>query len=223
MKEKARALLKEIYGRYLSSGENGIYFYGSILRDDFNPQTSDIDTVAIVGDEVPLEVEKQIQNELVKSLPEAKKFGFRLLYISELKGEKIKSFVASVISPKALLLDLPNWEYVVGKKFMLKDFPARNFDEPIVDELALIKRRKWDKVADIPEKEQEYFIKKLIQLLYLMDQAAHGPKPFSYDILRNIKEPIAAALLECKASKYDKTVFKKNVPEFQKFVDQIIK
>ena len=224
MKEKARKLLQEIYKKYLSSGKNGVYFYGSILRADFDPQSSDIDGIAIVDDNVPLKTREAILKELAAGMPELKKFGFQFLYKSELNGGPTKGRIAQVISPKSLLLELPYWEHVAGENFHQTDFVPTSMDEALLDEARIIKSRGWDVVASIQTThDYEYFVKKLIQVLYLLDEKTNGMRPFSYDTIRNLNTTLSKALLETKAAKYEPTVFQKNLPEFQQFIDQFLR
>jgi predicted nucleotidyltransferase len=222
MKEKARKLLQQIYTKYLSTGENGVYLYGSILRDDFDPETSDIDGIAIVDDNVPLELREKILSELTAAMPELKKIGFQLLYKSELNGGEPKGRIAKVISPKALLLEMPYWEHVAGKIFLPKDFPPTNFSEAVADEMRIAVSRGWSDVKNVEEEKYEFFTKLLIYILYLQDEEVNGAKPFSYDIIRKLQIPLSEALLETKAAQYNKTVFQKNIPIFQKFIDQLL-
>lgn len=222
MKEKARKLLQQIYTKYLSTGENGVYLYGSILRNDFNPETSDIDGIAIVDDNVPLELREQILAELTATMPELKRFGFQLLYKSELNGHEPKGRIAKVISPKALLLEMPYWEHVAGKTFSSNNFPPTNFNEAIADEMKIAVSRGWDDVKNVEEEKYGFFTKLLIYILYLQDEEVNGAKPFSYDIIRNLKTSLSEALLETKATQYNKTVFQRHMLIFQKFVDQLL-
>lgn len=221
MKEKARKLLQQMYEKYLSHGKNGVYFYGSILRDDFNPETSDIDGIAIVDDDVPFELRAKILQELIDGMPELKKFGFQFLYKSELNDGPAKGRIAQVISPKALLLEMPYWEHVAGSTFSQSDFPQTNFTEAIADEMRMAVSRGWKDVRNVESEKYEFFIKLLCYIIYLQDENRTGPKPFSYDIIRNSTEPIAKILLELRAAKYDKALFQKHFFEFQQFFDQV--
>ena len=114
--------LKEIYNEYTSQGMLAIYIQGSILTPDFNPESSDIDTIAIVDDEIDNRFEEEIQKRLALMHPEVKKFGFRLLYKSEFDTGVSKGALGSIGNPALLLLDFPTWYWVCGTKFTQKDF-----------------------------------------------------------------------------------------------------
>jgi predicted nucleotidyltransferase len=122
IKEEAKEALKKVYEKYNSLGLEAIYLDGSILTRDFNPETSDVDSIGIVADSFPVDLEDIIKIFLAKEYPKINKFGFRLLYKSELNGGPIKAFFSSVIEPQILLSDLPYWELVVGIPFTQKDF-----------------------------------------------------------------------------------------------------
>jgi predicted nucleotidyltransferase len=75
--------LKEIYEKYSSQGMLAVYIWGSVLTPDFNIESSDVDTIAIVYDELDYKFEEIIQKQLALKHPEVSKLGFRFLYKSE--------------------------------------------------------------------------------------------------------------------------------------------
>lgn len=94
-----------------------------MTTEDFNLLNSDIDSIAIVDESFEISLELQIQNELQDLYKGTNKFGFRVLYINELKsGIQQKSNLASYISPTFFVFDLPNWMHIIGKKYSQSDF-----------------------------------------------------------------------------------------------------
>jgi len=222
MKEKAISLLKQIYESYSSNGIKAVYLYGSILRDDFNPKTGDIDSIAIVDDSTSMELEQKIRAELTAKMPEIKKFGLRLLYESELKGGEAKGFLASVISPKSLILDLPNWEHVAGKQFIQSDFVSTlpTYREAILSEVPELRRH-------VNEDDYEYLVKKLAQIVDLCQRERGKKGLFLYSNLEYfsrgfpIEEKVVEAILEIRKNNYNSEVIRKHKNSIQEFVNYI--
>lgn len=48
VKEKVSSILKTVFDEYKDQGVKAIYMWGSIVADHYNPQSSDVDAVAIV-------------------------------------------------------------------------------------------------------------------------------------------------------------------------------
>jgi predicted nucleotidyltransferase len=230
MLEQAKIAISDLYEKYKDKGILTIYIWGSILTDDFNPETSDIDTIAIVEDIFPLEVEEEMMKYVRDKYPELKEFFIRLLYISELNGGEIKAPLSTVIYPPLLLLEMPRWLYVVGKKFTNHDFKIQppTFAEAINIRLSRIRKEGWDTVSNIEGAKHMYFIKGVARLIDLL-QKNRGLKdlPFSYskifkeskDSKNEIEKEAALAIEESKKSNWDYRTFSRNIPIFQKFID----
>ena len=58
--KKIESTLKEIYKRYKNKGALSIYLWGSILTGDYNPKSSDIDSIAIVDKNAKLKDNEEI-------------------------------------------------------------------------------------------------------------------------------------------------------------------
>ncbi len=230
MKENAEALLREVYEKYKNSGVASIYLWGSVTTGDFNPETSDIDSVAIVEDSTDLTLEDEVKKIVSASNIPVSKFGFRILYKGELNGGPIKSFLARVIDPACLLLDLPYWELVAGNNFSQKDFKLKvpSFKEAISQHVKKFEGFGWLDVSKIPEKQHKQLMKTCARIIDL-EQQERGVEsdPFSYSkIYRNSvdgqEKEITKAILENKNQDFNFAFFALYVPLFQKYVDYLI-
>ncbi len=95
-----------------------------MLTNEFNPGSSDVDSIAIVQNEVPLELEEKMMNHVRTTYPGLEDFYIRFIYLGELNGEKARAPLASVIYPKILLLEMPNWRHIIGQEFTNQDFES---------------------------------------------------------------------------------------------------
>jgi predicted nucleotidyltransferase len=227
MTEKAESVLKEIFGRYSGKGIEAMYLWGSILREDFNPEISDIDSIGIANDATPLHLEDEIKQEIQKLMPEISKFGFRLLYKSELSGEKIKSLLATYISPQSHILDLPNWKHVAGKEFNQSDFlkTLPTYYQAIISEVPNLKVHVKD-IENIAEKDYLQLTKKLAQIVDLIQKERGAKGAFSYTKMLERaqgqkEQDIAGAIMETKKSNYNPEVFRKHLETFKEFITYI--
>lgn len=229
MKNKVILILQDIFNRYHSSGIDAIYLWGSITTKDFNSLTSDVDSVAIVKDSTNINLENEIKKLIAESYPEINKLGIRFLYKGELNGGKVKSFVASVINPQTLLLDLPNWELVAGKSFKPSDFSLAQPSYKEAINLALDKfiGFKWLKVSEIPEGQHLQLLKTLARIIdYQQKDRGNPPGVFSYSTIlaraSSKEKEIAEAIFENKKNNWDYLVFAKYTLLFQEYVDQLL-
>ncbi len=227
MKEKAESVLKEISSRYLEKGIEAVYLWGSILRDDFNSETSDIDSIGIANDPTPFELEDEIKQEIQKLMPEVNKFGFRLLYKSELSGEKIKSLLATYISPESHILDLPNWKHIAGKEFSQSDFlkTLPTYNQAIISEVPSLRVHVKD-IDNIAEKDYLQLTKKLAQIVDLIQKERGAKGAFSYSKMleraQGQKEQnIANAIVEVKKSNYSPEIFREHLQTIKEFISYI--
>ncbi|MDO8571395.1 MAG: hypothetical protein Q7R79_01835 [bacterium] len=229
---QTKEALVQLYEKYKRKGVLSIYIWGSILTEDFNSQTSDIDAIAIVDDSFSYELKKDMKTEVLNTYPNLVSFSINIVYASELNGGPIKAGVASVIYPKLLLLDLPNWFHVAGRQFTQKDFQVSvpTYDEAISVELLRIKNDHWETVEDIPEDKRKYFIKKLARIVDLIQKQRGNKEVFSYSKIvkesQNATTPleqmIARAVVANRNSSWDSDVFRQSTPLFQEFIDALL-
>ena len=226
--QKAAEELKNVYNSYHSQGLEAVYLWGSILRDDFKPESSDIDSIGIADDSMDFALEKQIQTELAGRIPGLSKFGFRLIYKSELSGGKIKGFLSSVQSPKSHLLDLPNWQFIEGKRFQQSDFAKKlpTYLDAAKAEISEL-RKHQEKYKEHQVDDYPHFIKKIAQIVDLLQKQRGARGRFSYhDIVSkapegSLEKQVALALGDIKNSGYNIGVIKKHELLLHEFIEFI--
>lgn len=222
-------LLKEIFEKYKNNGMISIYLWGSVTTNDYNPETSDIDSIAIVNNSFDHSLESLIQKELQKSYSGTNRFGFRIFYEDELKSPKLgtKSVLATQMSPRLYIYDLPYWVFITGKQYTIAELT----DKPLTDDEALklrleeISDRNWNNAEKIPEKETPYYVKCLWRIVHIL-QAIRGRKEqFSYsnvDLNANDEEEkITQILKEIKKSSYASNIYTEYAPRLQEFVEKL--
>lgn len=230
--EKAKIAITELYEIYKDRGIRTVYIWGSILTEDFNSTTSDIDSIAIVDDNFPLEIEAEMMQYVRNKYPELKEFFIRLLYISELNGGEARAPLATVIYSPLLLLEMPKWLYVTGEKFTNHDFKIQppTFAEAIKIRLSRIKKEGWNNVASIEEEKHMYFIKGVSRLIDLCQKnRGAGDVSFSYTKIKqeseksgdDLEKNVVEAIYESRKNNWDYSIFIKNTPTFQIFVDNL--
>ena len=218
--------LKDIYEKYKDKGLKAIYLWGSVTTEDFDIKTSDIDSIGIVNDGVDVAMEYEIKHELEQRHPEVVKFGFRIAYEGELKGViKPTSHLASVILPRLLLLDLPHWTFVVGKKYLLSDFT----DNPPMPQEGLywrleqLKNKGWNVAEDVEEGKEQRFLKILWRIVYLFQLSRGLEGQFSYSsLIVNVNEeekPFINAIQTVKKSGYNRERFLIFIPVFNNLLN----
>lgn len=232
IKKEVKEALKKVYEKYSSLGLEAVYLDGSILTRDFNPETSDVDSIGIVADSFPLELEDTIKIFFKKEYPNIREFGFRLLYKSELNGGPVQAFLASVIEPQILLSDLPDWELVIGTSFIQKDFklPIPTYKELQEMEIRKITKFNWAVVSKVGEGGGKHLnlLKTIVRFIYYK-QKERGliKQPFSYltvmeSALEGDEKEIMEIFMNIRKNKWDYLMFQKNSAIFQSFVDKLL-
>jgi len=221
-----KSILKKVYSEYKKKGVLSIYLWGSVLTEDFNFESSDIDSIAIVNKNAKIRDNEKINNFL-KSYSLYKDFKLNYLYLDELNGSEIKSRLAKVIDTNLLLLDFKNWKHVAGKKYSRKDFKLKeiNFDEAIKLELITIKKRFLPLFRKNDFQFIQYFIKYLIMICYYLNQRDSGGHEFTYNLLLD-KSPkkrkkIVKVLLRIRKNNWDESLLKKNLPLLIDFINSL--
>ncbi|MBI2629580.1 nucleotidyltransferase domain-containing protein [Candidatus Pacearchaeota archaeon] len=220
------SILKEIYEKYKDRGILSIYLWGSILTEDFNPKSSDIDSIAIVNEKSKIKDNKKINNFLKSRFPGID-FKLNYLYLDELNGGKVKSRLAKVIAPNLLLLDFKTWRLVTGKNYSREDFKLKkidfdkavrlNLDAANKNHLPLFKRGDFSITP--------YFIKNLMKVCHYLNQKDIGEHVFMYkELLRKSpkkRKKIVKLLLKIRKDNWDKSLTKKNLPLLIEFMNVI--
>ncbi|MEJ2267676.1 MAG: hypothetical protein P8X70_01220 [Nanoarchaeota archaeon] len=190
--------------------------WGSILTEDYNPKSSDIDSIAIVDKNAKIKDNEQINHVLKENFPN-EDFKLNYLYLDELNGGKIKSRLAKVICPKLLLLDFKNWKFVIGKKYSLENFKIKkiNFDEAVQLNLKVVKKNNLPLLKKGDFKVIPYFIKNLMKICHYLNEKDIGEHTFMYkELLRKTskeRKAIVKILLQIRKNNWDKSLTKKNL------------
>jgi hypothetical protein len=231
IKKQAKEALKKVYDKYNSLGLEAIYLDGSILTKDFDLKVSDVDSIGIVNDSFPVELEDVVKDFLSKEYPQIRQFGFRLLYKSELNGDQIKSFLASVIQPELLLFALPDWELVIGKSFSQTDFklPILSYRRLRDMEIRNFYKFNWTEVSKIKEGYGGH-INLLKTIIHIIDfeQKEKGIMNNTFSpllVLDNTEgeeKEIMEFIMENKKNNWDYSMFRNNSSFLQKYVNKLL-
>lgn len=127
--DEAKRHLEDLYTRHKNDGVLAMYIWGSITRSDFDPATSDIDVVCIVGDEFDKANNEKFREELTVHAP-GYEWGFQIIYLDELNGGPIRSRLAQAMSPQSILPTFPSWVYVCGNQYDRTDFKVNDATIP---------------------------------------------------------------------------------------------
>lgn len=223
--KQAESTLKDVYEKYSRNGIVSIYLWGSILTKDFDDEKSDIDSIAIVSDDTPIELQKTITSELAQG--NVPRLHMNFVYMSEFNMGAIKGGLCAVIDPRLLLLDFPHWKRVAGKSFKARDFRLKkpSYKQAIDLHLQNINRRQWRDVSKVSPFERMYFIKEIARLIHVIQlKRLSENTPFSYiGILKRAnkeEKPVVEAVIELRANN-SKISFDRFVPIFQEFIDNM--
>lgn len=223
MKKTPEQALMEIFDEYKDQGLISLYLYGSILTSDYNEGESDIDSIGFASEEMSLNLEKEIQQKLCEKL-NFDKFGFRLLYKSELDAGIIKGNLASFIHPQLLLLDFPHWKHVTGRDYLRSDFSLIDIDTAGAVKIRL---NHLVKIADgsyetKPGNMHILYLKVLARIIFHLQKERGHNEPFSYSSVfshaNEEEKPAAQAILDCKKNKWNEAVFKENEAIYKNFI-----
>ena len=168
MKKNIREIiktLKTIYKEYKDKGMNSIYLWGSITNKDFNPDKSDIDSIAICSNKLKLSEEAKIINEIKKLSPKIKDFKLRFVYLDELNGKRRKGNLTKYITSEQLLYEMGYWVYVCGIKYSNKDFNLKPNLKNIIRGLQKIIKKRSKNIKD-----NKYIEKAVLRLIYYEEQ-----------------------------------------------------
>jgi len=216
-REKAVEILKKIQHEnpYLQA----VYLWGSVITNDYDPETSDIDSIAIVDEDTDPDLKDKLKMQLEKALPHLK---INFLYPSALNGSEPKT-LANFISPEILLYDLPNWQHVAGKEFKKEDFELGAVDlESVINSTlesihSLIERKKREGSDDYP-------VKGIARLCYLIHQRRMPLKAFSYaDLIPDSDEQtreVCEKIMLIRESGDSKDLIKENIALFTAFLNR---
>lgn len=217
VKVLASEALEKIYEKYRASGLLSIYLWGSILTDDFNPSTSDIDAVGILSNEADFKEIDKIRDWLPTFEPRLNRLQINFFYLSELKGGPTRSRLARLYSANQAVFDLPNWQYVCGEHLDYENFPAVSPEQALRDQISLVSTKaQWVETGIYGDMGLQYFCKGLAWLCYNIHKLSHPPSPFAWEGLVaestvETKE-LVNELISLKSKDWDPNDIKKKMP-----------
>ena len=226
MKKTPEQALREVFDEYKDRGIISLYLYGSILTKDYVEGESDIDSVGFAAEDVALSLENEIKNRLCEKSG-FDKFGFRILYKSELDTGIIKGNLASFIHPQLLLLDFPHWKHVAGKVFSRSDSSLAEIDAAGAVRIRLNHLVKIEdgSYKTAPGDGHILFLKVLARIMFHLQKERGYNEPFSYSsVLSHSNEeekPVAEAILNCKKDKWSETAFKENSAVYRNYISSL--
>ncbi len=222
VRDDVRQGLVACFNKFQAEGIFSMYLYGSITGQDFNPETSDIDSIAIVNEKVPQEFEKVLQNFIKIEVPHIHKFGIRILYTSELISLDKRSALTSFIPPQALLLDFPYWEHVCGQKFLRSDFASVTYQDGMRAMQGVIETWHWQSVKNVASDKIVNYLKVIARIIWTFDGMQGNRYPFSYTELTHRKngfENLSNLILDLKKNNWSEEKFTPHKQDFQHFVE----
>ena len=195
-----------------------VYIWGSLLRNDFNPTSSDIDAIAIVARDAPENVQHETRLFLARQIPGFTNFKINIIHIDELNGGTVRSPLTQVLPPQLLLFEFNEWLHIAGAKFQRTDFKLSqlNLQQAVALEFNRIDQQ------FIPEIEHEnytsvYFMRKYVcAICHFVQELTYGEHRFSYDLLHKYSDDTTGILVDIilgGALNQDKTeYFKSQLP-----------
>lgn len=224
MKKTPEQALTEIFDEYKDQGLISLYLYGSILTKDYIEGESDIDSIGFASEDMASALENEIKNKLCEK-SNFDKFGFRLLYKSELDTGLIKGNLASFIHPQLLLLDFPHWKHVAGQAFSRSDFSLVEIDTAGAVKIRLDHLIKIEdgSFKTAPGNKHILFLKVLARIIFHLQKERGYSEPFSYSSVffhsNEEEKPVAQAILNCKKNKWNELIFKENETIYKNFIN----
>lgn len=182
VRNKIHPYFYELYNEFHKTGLLSFYLWGSAARKDYKPGKSDIDVIGIVNSSFTEEKRKQLRNRRYYKRSNIALLKIRCIYLNDLTEDDARSELSKYINPKLLVLDFPNWEYLIGRKFYQEQFKTCTLEEGIGLRIKALFRR-LDKIkSDRKNKNYEYLVKEAFQLCFLINKIESGTHCFSYAI-----------------------------------------
>ena len=181
----AEAALQQLFAEYEARGMIAVYLWGSILRSEYAPNTSDIDSLGIVSPDFDLE-NKAVMNERLSELaPELFDFRINLVPLTDMQGAPPRSRLATVIPPETLLMEFDTWRHVAGKRFQLSDFTSQlpTAKRALCKNIAIVKTHYIPQIQSGDYSKYKSFLKQMMHVCHFRNMAEKAYEPFSYDTL----------------------------------------
>lgn len=124
---EASNILKRVYEDYKNNGILSIYLWGSVTRNDWQPDVSDIDAIAIVDKNIDLGERAKINQRLKEEFTPNLKLGLQFFGIEELNGGDPYTLLSKYQPAGYLLMRFNDWVYVAGESYKRGDFSIVDF------------------------------------------------------------------------------------------------
>jgi predicted nucleotidyltransferase len=226
LKLKVRKGLETLFAIYKDKGITSIYLYGSITGPDFDPENSDIDSIAIARTSTPMSLEKEMIDFLSETCPDIPHFGTRILYYEELQTAQSRgSSLTTYLPPEALLLDLPYWEYIVGEKLNPNDLAPVSYQEGLEAMKGVLRKWHWEDNSLVTPDKAGNYLKVIARAIWMIDGLKQNTYPFSYSVLAKRTDEYASlanSILEIKKNNWSYEAFFAQKDLFQVFVLNIL-
>lgn len=218
---------QKMYDKYKDKWVLGIYLWWSITSDDFDPEHSDIDAIAIVENNTDLKYEAEMKDYLSnESAIKGYEPSCRFITIDELNGESQTWYLTKFIEPAVIVLDMPFRIHIAWEKHSRDEFKLSNvsFDKMLV---AIAQKAKDIYLPFTWKFDQKYFLKPVSRLFYYINQDDWIIKePFSYIKLltyKNIEtDDLIKKFMELKNKNWNTELFNSYLPDFEVFLDRVI-
>jgi hypothetical protein len=204
-----------------------MYLWGSILRLDFDPDSSDIDCVAIGGLNAQVSDLLQLRDSAREKHQELAQLNIRLLNACDLDGAGPHSELAQLIDPRLLLADFSSWLWVWGCHSSLSDFTLRPCDLHQAYSIRLrALRGRLQRCLNVHRTEPpRYVLKEAGYLIHLIHQLSRDIHPFSYTELEKrsdeMTKNLSRAIVSARAHCWPEGECERAVPLVLDFLDQI--
>lgn len=192
-----------------------VYLWGSLLRNDFDPSSSDIDAIAITAQNTSENVQHETRLFLAKQIPGFTNFKINTIHISELNGGTIRSPLTQVLPPQLLLFEFNEWLHIAGKKFQRSNFklPQLSLQQAIGLEFEQIDQRFILEIEHKNYASIDFMRKCVSAICHFSQELTYGEHRFSYDSLNKYKDTSTGELVDIilgGALQQDKVIYFKN-------------
>lgn len=225
--KEANETLGWLFDNYQDKGLSSIHLWGSIITPDFNPETSDIDAVALLSDDADFDELNKIRDWLPVKNPKLVRLQINFFYISELMKEKsVRSNLARLSSPEQAVYDFPYWQFVCGKLIEPTAFPAVSDEQFLYDQIVVVQERvEWAKNPKTPN-DIQYYCKSLVWLCWAINKLSHSRSAFSWAVLKDEATsdtlPLISKLVELKESGWSRDLLKDKLAALVHDADYLI-
>ncbi len=222
-----RPYFERLYLEFESIGLLSFYLWGSAVREDYIPQESDIDVIAILDSDFPQSKCVNLRYRSVYKKSQIPLLKIRTIYLYELERGTIRSELSRLINPKLLVLDFPSWKHLVAKKFHEVQFFGNRctLEEAVKLRLESVYRR----ITQLKLKNKfdlfNYLVKEVFQLCHLLHKVEHGIHSFSYKTLLEYSTPcteeILKRLIKIRENGYQINSFANSIRLIERFSNRL--